>query len=104
MNKPVILALHVPLNPKMDDTLAQMSEQVWQETNLTWDKEGTAYTADTNTAEFLDLIYSENSPVKAVLAGHMHFKNTSQLTENITQYVFDATYKGSIGILNIQGN
>lgn len=101
--KPIILATHVPLNSKVDNNLAEESKKVWQDRNLTWDETGTTYTADENTKKFLNLLYAENSPVKAVLAGHLHFKNTSKLNENITQYVFDASYQGKIGVLHIVG-
>lgn len=101
--KPIILATHVPFNSKVDNTLAEKSKKVWQDRNLTWDQSGTFYTADKNTKEFLNLLYAENSPVKAVLAGHLHFKHTGKINENITQYVFDASYQGKIGILHIVG-
>ncbi len=101
--KPIILATHVPLNSKVDNDLAEESKKAWQDRNLTWDETGTTYTANENTKEFLNLVYAENSPVKAVLAGHLHFKNTSKLNENITQYVFDASYQGKVGILHVVG-
>lgn len=100
--KPIILVTHVPFNSKIDDSLDKASKAGWQR-NLTWDEAGTAYIADENTKEFLNMLYAENSPVKAVIAGHLHFKNTVKLNENITQYVFDATFKGNIGILNVMG-
>ena len=101
--KPIILATHVPLNSKVDNNLAEESKKVWQDRNLTWDETGTTYTADENTKKFLNLLYAENSPVKAVLAGHLHFKHTGKINENITQYVFDASYQGKIGVLHIVG-
>lgn len=101
--KPIILATHVPLNSKVDNNLAEESKKVWQDRNLTWDETGTTYTANENTKEFLNLVYAENSPVKAVLAGHLHFKHTGKINENITQYVFDASYQGKIGVLHIVG-
>lgn len=103
LGKPIILTTHVPLNSKVDNGLAEESKIVWQDRNLTWDENGTTYTADENTKEFLNLVYAENSPVKAVLAGHLHFKNTSQLNENITQYIFDASYQGKVGMIHIVG-
>lgn len=103
VGKPIILVTHVPFNSRIDNTLAEASKKGWQGRNLTWDETETAYIANDNTKEFLALIYAEESPVKAVLAGHLHFKNTTKLNQNITQYVFDVTYKGNIGVINIVG-
>lgn len=40
-------------------------------------------------------ITESSSPVKAVLAGHVHFYNRDMINENIVQIVGDAGYKGS---------
>lgn len=102
LGKPIILATHVPLNSRIDNSL---SEQVIANRgkNLTWDEAGSYYIAKDNTKEFLDLVFAENSPVKAVLAGHFHFKQTVKLNENITEYVLDATFKGNMSVIHIVG-
>ena len=104
LGKPIILVTHVPFNSQINDNLEKESKEAWQDRNLTWDYSGTSYTADENTKEFLELLYAENSPVKVVIAGHLHLKNTSMLNERITQYVFDASYKGKIGLVHVKGD
>ena len=47
------------------------------------------------------MVVAEDSPVKAVLAGHLHFKYTVKLNENITEYVLDKGFGGNVGIVNV---
>lgn len=46
------------------------------------------------TQEFLDMILADDSPVGAILAGHVHMEDTSQINDRITQYVVDMSAKG----------
>ena len=49
----------------------------------------------------MDLIYAEDSPVKEVLAGHLHFTWDGQLTENTKEHVFAPAYPGNIGVVRV---
>ena len=55
-------------------------------------------------SEFLEMIYEEDSPVKAVLAAHLHYQDEVVLNGDIKQYVFAPSYQNNIGIVNIVGD
>lgn len=48
------------------------------------------------------MVLVEDSPVAAVFAGHLHFKYTVPLNENITEYVLDKSYGGNIGVITVK--
>ena len=48
------------------------------------------------------MVYAEDSPVVAVVGAHLHFAHEDQLNERMIQYVFDASYKGTVGVLKIK--
>lgn len=50
---------------------------------------------DEVSTEFINITTESSSPVKAVLAGRVHFYNRDMINENIVQIVGDAGYKGS---------
>lgn len=103
-NIPVVIVAHVPFESVVDDSLADASKAAWSDRVLLWgNEEADCYKPDTNTARFLELLYAEDSPVIAVVGAHLHFAHESMLTEQIPEYIFDASYKGSIGLLEIKG-
>lgn len=99
--KPIILITHVPLDSLYDTSLEEESKMVWGDRALVWG-ENCAYTPDRITQEFIDLVCAEDSPVKEVLAGHLHFSWDGQLTENIGEHVFLPAYQGNIGIVKVR--
>ena len=99
-DKPVILFTHVPLRSLVDDSLSDASKEAWGGRVLLWG-EDCYYQPKKRTRNFLDLLYSSESQVKAVFAGHLHFPFEDMLTETIPQYVLDANYKGNISLLQI---
>ena len=56
-----------------------------------------------DTQKFLDLVYEKDSKIVAVLGGHLHFEYDCQLTDSVREHVFDASYKGNIGVITISG-
>lgn len=103
-NIPTIVVAHVPFESSVDNGLADASKAAWNDRVLLWgNKEADCYKPDTNTAQFLELLYAEDSPIIAVIGAHLHFAYESMLTEQIPEYIFDASYKGSIGLLEIHG-
>ncbi|MGN0351736.1 MAG: metallophosphoesterase [Roseburia sp.] len=98
--KPMIVVTHVPLDSQVDTTLSQQSKQVWQGRNLTWGS-GAAYEPDAVTQEFLDMVYEEDTHIKAVLCGHMHFSWDGQLTESTREHVFSPAAGGTIGVIHV---
>ena len=51
---------------------------------------------------FDNLIYSEDTAVKSVVAGHLHHTWEGQLTENVNQHIFTPAFEGCIGIIRIK--
>jgi hypothetical protein len=60
------------------------------------------YAPDSNTETFLGMVYDPNSPVKAVLSGHLHFKHTVMLDDNTIEYVFAPAFSGNIAKIIIK--
>lgn len=99
--KPIILATHVPLNSMVDEGLKETSASIDpQGRSKIWGL-GCLYYPDETTISFLNMVYEEESPVKAVLSGHLHFKYTVPLTENIMGYVFAPAFAGNIARIRI---
>lgn len=101
--KPVILITHVPLDSLTDRGLSEESKKLWGDRALLWGK-GCYYEPNETTQNYLDMVLGEDSPVVAVVSGHLHFPYTIQLNDRITEYVFDASYKGKMGILTVSGD
>ena len=99
--KPIIIVTHVPLDSLVDTSLSEQSKLVWQNRNLSWGNDG-LYQPDVVTQEFLDIVYADDSLIKEVLSGHMHFSWDGQLTENTKEHVFPATANGTIGVIHVK--
>lgn len=100
--KPVILAMHVPLQSQLSDDLDKASKEVWQDRALIWGNKDCYYEPNERTQEFLDMVFAEESPVVAVIGAHLHFAHEDQLNDKIVQYVFDASYKGTVGVITVK--
>lgn len=100
---PVILATHVPIASKVDDSLSKASREVWQDRNLIWAYEDADYLPTENTAGFLDRVYSTDGIVRCVLAGHLHLEWDGELTESVHEHVFGAAYEGKYGVITVKG-
>jgi len=96
--KPVILVMHVPLQPQYADSeLEQQADDVWG-----LSAKGrcrvllgeAACRPNKTTQKLLDAVFAEDSPVAAVFAGHIHFYNRSMLNEASVQLVTGAGYYG----------
>ena len=98
--KSIILITHVPLNSLCDTSLEEESKAVWDGRALIWGTNCT-YVPDGTTQEFMDLIYAEDSPVKEVLAGHLHFTWDGQLTENTGEHIFSPAHLGNVGVVRV---
>ena len=100
--KPVILAMHVPLLSQLSDDLDKASKEAWQDRALIWGNKDCYYEPNERTQEFLDMVFAEDSPVVAVIGAHLHFAHEDQLNDKIVQYVFDASYKGTVGVITVK--
>ena len=98
--KPVILLTHVPFQSVTDNSLSEASKAGWNGKELMWGT-GTSYVPKDFTSSFMEYVYNENTSVKEVLAGHLHFTWDGNITQSIHQHVFSPAYKGYIGVITI---
>lgn len=101
--KPVILLTHVPFASPLNPTLDAKSKEVWQDRSLIWGND-CYYVPDSNTKQAIESIFNPTHNVKAVLTGHLHFSHTGQLTEDITQYLFEPAYLGKMTVITISND
>ena len=100
--KPIILATHVPINSIVDNSLAEVASNVDPENRKKLWGDECLYQPDDTTGAFLGMIYDTNSPVKAVLSGHLHFRHVVQLTEQTVEYVFAPAFEGNVAKIVIK--
>lgn len=98
--KPVIMATHVPYESMVDNSLAELSMQVRNKIYY-WSDASENYKPNDITRQYLNLIYSEETVVEQVLAGHLHAGWDGMITEQVSQHIFEPAYSGSIGIIHI---
>lgn len=101
--KPVILMLHVPLYTK---SVLTKSKSVWKNpVVLGGGIHGGIYPNAAST-EFMLLTTAKDSPVIAVLAGHVHLADKDDIIggKNIPQIIGDAGFKGIGTIIQITGS
>lgn len=101
-NRPVILVQHVPIDSKLDDGFRKKSRENWEDRVLLWGDEG-SYEANDTTQEFLDLVDSPESPVVAVLAGHLHFRHEGMINDHVEEFVFNPAYEGEVAYITVKG-
>lgn len=99
-SKPVILMLHVPF----------YTENLLAKTSVAWPNSvvlgggihGGIYPNDVS-AQFMSLTTAADSPVVAILAGHVHLSDESMIDgeKDIPQIVGDAGYKGKGTLIHI---
>lgn len=100
--KPVIVLLHVPLYT--ESLLAKTKEAWGNPVVLSGGIHGGIY-PDSVSTEFINLTLSKDSPVAAVIAGHVHLDDRSVILgeKEIPQITGDAGYKGKGTIIRITG-
>ena len=101
--KPIILLTHVPIEPVGDDSLTKVSKEVFDGRVLLWGLGESYYFADDNTVELLNMIYAEDSPVKEILCGHLHFSWDGPVTDTVHEHVFSQAFGGFGGIVTVKG-
>lgn len=98
--RPVIMVTHVPYEPLADTSLAELSMQV-RNTIYYWSEASDNYKPNLVTSEYLGLLYSPDTVVKQVLAGHLHASWDGMLSEQVPEHIFAPAFSGSIGIIHI---
>jgi len=100
LNKPIILMQHVPFST--EKLIARAKEDWANPVTLGMQVHGGIAPNEIST----DLWYKthdEESPIKVVLAGHVHFPYEEELSETTLQIITDAAFKGNAVKLHILG-
>jgi len=100
--KPVILMLHVPI---MTQSVLGKAKEVWNGgVVLGAGNYGGIYPNETS-QKFIDMITAEDSPVAAVLAGHVHFFDKDYIDgpKKVLQIVGDGGFRGSAVRIKVKG-
>lgn len=101
--KPVILLIHVPV---LSQSVLIKAREVWKGgVVLGGGNYGGIYPDDAS-RKVLDLISAKDSPVRAVLAGHVHFADRDMVegADGVVQLVGDAGFKGAATVIRIKGD
>ncbi len=96
IGKPVILVMHVPLQT---DSLLKKSMSIWGKAEMIGPD---GYQPDENTRTFLEKIMKEDSPVQAIITGHVHTEDVSKINDRITQYVSNMAATGNGVVIRLQ--
>lgn len=100
IGKPVILVTHVPFVPFVDkEELIQRTNDVWGGMDSGDSRTLMGYGGimpNGSTQELMGFIAEDDSLVKLVLAGHVHFYHKDALTNNVYQVITGAGYQRSL--------
>lgn len=96
-NKPIIAVTHVPYGSNVDDSLKALSMKV---RNKPYYWVGPDYQPDDTMWNYLSLIFSEDTQVKQVLAGHLHAPWDGMITEQLREHIFSPAFSGTIGVIH----
>lgn len=100
MNKPIILITHVPLCSADYDGLKQAVDDRYAEDRLIGS--GLDYNMDSTTQTFYDLVTAEDSPVMAVLSGHVHFQYDEMINGVIPEFVNSSARDGQAYLIRVR--
>lgn len=87
-DKPVIIAMHIPVMTEGNQAQLEECGEYFKLNHREAAKE---------VFDFVDLIKQYSDKIIAVLAGHLHFANNSEITPGVTQYV---SSQGALGNIN----
>lgn len=96
-NKPVVAVTHVPYGSNVDDSLKALSMKV---RNKPYYWVGPDYQPNDTMWSYLSLIFSEDTQVKQVLAGHLHAPWDGMITEQLREHIFSPAFSGTIGVIH----
>lgn len=101
IGKPVVIALHVPLEP-----LAGYSDELWNRSKQIWGQNDYGHSRvllgsrscnmDETTLAFVNKIMDPANPVELVMAGHIHFYHKDSLTNELIQVTAGPGYNKEI--------
>lgn len=96
-NKPVIAVTHVPYGSLTDPSLETLSMEV-RNKEYYWLGD---WQPNEPMRRYLDIIFREDTPVKQVLAGHLHAPWDGMITEQLREHIFSPAFSGTIGVIHI---
>lgn len=101
-NKPIILMLHVPMHV---DTLVADSTKVWGKDLGMGGTGVSAWHPENDVERFYNAVcLDQNTPVVAVIAGHVHFNHEDVFPNGVTQYITTESYSdGDCRVLYVKG-
>lgn len=102
-NKPTILLFHVPYT---SETLLPKALEAWNSPTVIGNGDQGGIWPDEVSGRFLELTTADNSPVRLLLAGHVHFYDNSVIDEQrqLHQIVGAAAYEGEAVLIRVKGN
>lgn len=113
--KPIILLCHVPIYTEKADGLYETATDVYGTAFKQYDAgdfgvvdesllmgENCGYELTDASREFLDLVLSDDSPVVAILSGHLHKEWSGYITDNIYEYVGPGAYENEGTLVYIE--
>jgi len=101
LNKPVILLSHVPLST--EELIARAKEDWNSPVTLGMQVHGGIAPNDAS-AKLWNMTHEDESLIKTVLAGHVHFAYEEALSESTVEIITDAGYKGKATKIYLQKN
>lgn len=115
--KPIILICHVPIYTAGAEDLRKTLQNEYGELVVQYDAgdfgtvnkslllgEDCGYELTPETEEFLKLLTADDSPVVAVLAGHLHAGWSGNLTDKIYEYVGQPAFLNQGALVKVQGS
>lgn len=101
-NKPVIVINHVPYAA---ETLLPKAVEAWSSPTVIGNGNGGGIWPNDTSGYFLELTTAENSPVRLVLAGHVHLYDDGVINQEpqLRQIVGNAAYEGSALLIRVTG-
>lgn len=101
-NKPAILLFHVPYST---ETLLPKALEAWNSSTVIGNGDLGGIWPNETSDHFLELAIADNSPVRLMLAGHVHFYDNSVMNEErqLHQIVGSAAYEGAAVLIRITG-
>lgn len=100
--QPLILVNHVPWAA---ESLLPKALEAWNSPTVIGNGNGGGIWPDDTSQYFLNLTVGEDSPVKLILAGHVHLYDDSVINEEpeLRQIVGNAAYRGEALLVHIRG-
>ena len=100
IQKPIILAMHIPIcaDDYEDNLLQSDTVKYWRKYICLGEK---GIKPDKVTEEFISAITNEPNNIAAILAGHIHFAHQDKITDKLTQFVCCRGTEGSYSVITI---